>query len=110
MKQGEIWIADLNPVRGFEQKGMRPVVIISGNAMNENLGISIVCPLSSKVKNYAGCVVLDPDSNNKLDKKSEIISFQVRTIYQSRMSKKIGTISKEQIEKIKTGLNEILKY
>jgi len=46
MKQGEIWMADLNPVVGSEQQGIRPVVIISGNAMNNNLGISIVCPLN----------------------------------------------------------------
>ncbi|HBB93598.1 MAG TPA: transcription elongation factor GreAB, partial [Bacteroidales bacterium] len=39
MRQGEIWMADLNPVHGSEQQGIRPVVIISGNAMNDNLGV-----------------------------------------------------------------------
>jgi mRNA interferase MazF len=58
MKQREIWRADLNPVKGSEQKGIRPVVIISGNAMNDNLGICIICCLSLKIKNYAGCLVL----------------------------------------------------
>jgi len=110
MKQGEIWIADLNPVKGSEQRGQRPVVVISGNAMNDNLGISIVCPLTTKVKSLAGCVVLHPDAENGLDKESEIITFQLRTISQSRMTKKVGNISADQLEQIKTGLMEILTY
>jgi mRNA interferase MazF len=75
MKQREIWFADLNPVKGSEQRGIRPVVIVSGNAMNDNLGICIVCPLSSKIKNYAGCVILEKHVNLSLEKDSEIITF-----------------------------------
>ena len=110
MKQGEIWIADLNPVRGSEQRGQRPVVIISGDAMNDNLGISIICPLSSQIKHYAGCLVISPDGENGLDKESEIITFQVRTIAQSQMVRKIGVITAEQLENVKIGLIEILQY
>jgi mRNA interferase MazF len=54
MKQREIWVVDLNPVKGSEQKGIRPVVVISGNAMNDHLNIAIVCPLTTQIKNYAG--------------------------------------------------------
>lgn len=39
MKQCENWLVDLNPIKGSEQRGVRPVVIVSGNAMNDNLGI-----------------------------------------------------------------------
>jgi mRNA interferase MazF len=52
MRQGEIWYADLNPVKGSEQAGFRPVVILSGNLLNENLPIVIVAPLTTKIKNY----------------------------------------------------------
>ena len=110
MNQREIWLADLNPSVGSEQMGIRPVVIISGNAMNDNLGISIICPLSSKIKQYAGCLVLTPDSKNGLDLESEVISFQVRAISQSRLTRKIGEITIEQLEKLRIGLNEILRY
>jgi mRNA interferase MazF len=54
MKQREIWLADLNPVKGSEQYGVRPVIVISGNAMNDNLGIYIVCPLTRKLKTTPG--------------------------------------------------------
>ncbi len=103
-------MADLNPVLGSEQKGIRPVLIISGNSMNDNLGISIVCPLTSRIKNYAGCILLNPDVKNGLDQKSEIITFQVRTISHQRLRTKVGEVTAQQLKDIKTGLNEILIY
>jgi mRNA interferase MazF len=110
MKQRDICLADLNPVQGSEQSGIRPVVIISGNAMNDNLNICIVCPLSSNIKNFAGCVVLKKDSINMLDQDSEVITFQIRTISKSRLIKKIGTITSSQLNRILRGLNEIMTY
>lgn len=110
MKQRDIWLADLNPVKGSEQRGIRPVVIISGNAMNDNLNIAIICPLSSKIKHYAGCVVLQKDGQNGLSDDSEIITFQVRTIAQERLIKKLGQISEKELATIKSGLNDILTY
>jgi mRNA interferase MazF len=110
MKQGEIWMADLNPVKGSEQQGIHPVVIISGNAMNSNLGVSIVCPISSRIKNYAGCLVLPKDSVNGLEQDSEVITFQIRTIAHSRLSKQTGRITTAQLNLIKQGLGEILTY
>jgi mRNA interferase MazF len=74
------------------------------------LGISIVCPLTSKIKNYAGCLILNPDKENGLDQKSEIITFQIRTLSQQRLKTKIGEVTAQQLEDIKTGLNEILAY
>lgn len=110
MKQRDICLADLNPVQGSEQSGIRPVVIISGNAMNDNLNICIVCPLSSNIKNYAGCLVLQKDEVNHLDQDSEVLTFQIRTIAKSRLLKKIGTVSWPQFEDLLTGLQEILRY
>ncbi len=110
MKQGEIWMADLNPVEGSEQRGIRPVIIISGNSMNNNLGISIVCPLTSKVKNYAGCLVLAKDALNGLEQDSEVITFQIRTVSHARLIRKIGNITAKQMEQIQLGLREILRY
>lgn len=110
MKQREIWLADLNPVKGSEQKGVRPVVVVSGNAMNDHLGIAIVCPLSTKIKHYAGCLVIEKDVVNGLTQDSEVITFQIRTISQVRLISIIGEITKAQLEEIKKGLQEILTY
>ena len=75
MKQKEIHLADLNPTKGSEQQGIRPVVIISGDVMNNNLDVCIVCPLSTTIKHYAGCIFLPKNNINNLSNDSEIISF-----------------------------------
>ena len=110
LKQKDIYIADLNPIKGSEQRGIKPVVIISGNAMNDNLEICIVCPLSTSMKHYAGSVLIVKDKTNKLEKDSEAIAYQIRTISKERMLYKIGEISNSQLFEIKTKLNEVLTY
>jgi mRNA interferase MazF len=110
MKQGDIFWADLEPTIGQEQQGTRPVVIISGNALNRQLKIRIVCPISTQIKNLKGCVILNKDKINNLDTTSEVLSFQVRALSSERLRNKMGEITSEQLEMIKKGLAEILTY
>lgn len=110
MKQQEIWYANLDPIEGREQNGIRPVVIISGNNLNGHSDLKIVCPLSSQIKHYTGSLFLKKDDINKLTKDSEVLVFQVRTIDQSRLIKKIGKITEDQMKTIRFYLNEILNY
>ncbi len=108
MKQAEIWLADLEPVKGSEQGKTRPIVIISGNTMNTHFPVVIACPLSSTIKNYEGCVVVSKNKLNGLTVDSEIISFQVRTISKERLLKKLGEITNNQLNFVLNGLNDIL--
>jgi len=110
MKQREIWYADLNPSQGREQAGYRPVVIISGNVLNKYLDIVIACPLTTKIKNYKGNIVLQPDGQNGLSEPSEILVFHIRSLSKSRLVKKLGTITQNQLNEIRQGLQDILKY
>lgn len=110
MRQGEIWHTNLNPIKGSEQSGFRPVVIISGNLLNEHLKVVIACPLTTSVKNYKGNVVLQPDSKNQLTKASEILVFHIRSIAKERLVRKIGNITGNELALIKSGLNDILRY
>lgn len=110
MKQGDIYWAELNPVKGSEQSGKRPVLVISGNSMNEHLGVVITCPLSTALKSYPGSVLIPKNKQNGLSKDSEVITFQVRTVSKARLSKKIGKITKIQLQNVIRGLNEVLFY
>ncbi len=110
MRQSEIWYADLDPIRGSDQQGFRPVVIISGNLMNEYLNTVICCPLTTKIKKYKGNVVLQPDNNNKLQSPSEILTAHIRAVSKERLVRKIGKIKNEDLEEIKTALNDMLRY
>ena len=110
MKQGEIWYANLNPSKGSEQAGLRPVVILSGNLLNQHLNIVIVVPLTTKVKNYKGNPVLLPSKTNGLRIESEMLVFHIRSVSKDRLIKKLGTIEPDQLGlSIKT-LNDLLKY
>lgn len=110
MNQGEIWYALLNPVKGSEQAGRRPVVILSGNLMIKYLNVVIVCPLTTSVKKYKGNVVLKPNKTNGLKKPSEILVFHVRSVSKDRLSKCIGKVTAAELEEMKKGLGEMLKY
>ena len=110
MKQCEIWYANLNPGKGSEQQGFRPVVIISGNMLNQYLQVVIACPLTTKIKNYKGNLVLEPNDENGLSEKSEIMTFHIRSVSKDRLVKKIGRISEEQLKQLKVGLDDILRY
>lgn len=110
MKQGEIWYADLNPTQGSEQSGFRPVVVISGNLLNQYLNVVIVCPLTTKVKGYKGNVVLQPDTNNHLTQPSEILVFHIRSVSKERLVRKIGKIAPSELAHIKQGLDDMLRY
>lgn len=110
MKQGEIWQADLNPVKGSEQAGFRPVVILSGNLLNTHLPVVIAVPLTSRIKNYKGNPVLQPSITNGLSLKSEMLIFHIRSIAKDRLVKKVGEIEAAELTLATKTLNEILKY
>lgn len=110
MKQGEIWYADLKPAKGSKQQGYRPIVIISGNVLNTYLQIVIACPLTSRIKNYKGNIILSPDNQNGLAETSEVMVFHIRSISKARLVKKVGNITSTQLSQLKEGLNDILRY
>ncbi|MEZ4908311.1 MAG: type II toxin-antitoxin system PemK/MazF family toxin [Saprospiraceae bacterium] len=110
MKQGEIWLASLDPTIDSEQGGTRPVLIISGNAMNDNFSLVIICPITSKIKNFIGDIILEPDDENGLNEISEVMIFQIRSFSKNRLIKKIGIVQKSSMALLIQNLNKILKY
>jgi mRNA interferase MazF len=110
MRQGEIWYADLSPVKGSEQAGYRPVVILSGNLLNQHLPIVIVAPLTTKIKNYKGNPVIDPKKENGLKTKSELLVFHVRSVSRDRLIEKAGSVEKAELTLAIKTLNDILTY
>lgn len=110
MKQAEIWYANLNPTKGSEQAGMRPVVVLSGNLLNEYLNVVIVAPITTKIKRYKGNPILLPTRSNGLKNESEILVFHIRSISKSRLVKKLGKIERGELDLALKTLNEILRY
>jgi mRNA interferase MazF len=107
LRQGEIWNADLNPVKGSEQSAFRPVVIISGNLLNKYLNVVITVPLTTKIKNYQGNRVLHPNGTNGLKAKSEMMIFHIRSIAKQRLMEKAGAITSEELQRALDTLNDL---
>ncbi len=105
--QWNIFWADLNPVKGSEQAGKRPVLVISEEAVNQALPIvTIVCLTSLKPgrKVYPIEVLLDPKETN-LPQQSIVMAHQIRSISKERLAEKCGSIENEDCkDKIKKAI------
>jgi mRNA interferase MazF len=110
IRQRDIWQVFFDPGLGREQAGNRPAVVISGNTLNINLDVIIVCPITSRIHRFEGNPILEPSIENGLATDSEILIFHVRSISKNRFKKKIGEISNPELLHIKNTLNDLLKY
>ncbi|MEQ8908029.1 MAG: type II toxin-antitoxin system PemK/MazF family toxin [Vicingaceae bacterium] len=108
MQKGEIYLANLNPTKGSEKAGQRPVVIVSGNLLNQYAPVVWVCPLSSSIKYYHGDLILRPNKTNGLKQKSEVLIMHLRSISKGRLEKKLGQLSKSDLEELRRGIKEVL--
>ena len=105
--RGEIRWADLNPVRGHEQAGLRPVLILSHDVFNERSGTVISVALTSQPPR-AGFPLTLECSARSLPKRSWIKISQVRTLAAERIGRKIARASEEELAQVVEGLNEII--
>lgn len=110
MKQGDIYLAKLQPVEGQEQGGVRPVVIISGDSMNAEMSLCVCCPLTSQIKEFPTCPVINPSKSNGLELQSQVLTFQIRTLSKKRFVRRLGSIDQGILRKVVTGLIDTLQY
>ena len=105
--RGEIRWADLNPVRGQKQAGLRPVIIMSHDIFNERSGTVIAVAITSQSQKAGFPLTLELKSA-LLPKKSWIKISQIRTLSVERIGKVIGKASPEELIQVMEGLNEII--
>jgi mRNA interferase MazF len=105
--RGEIRWADLNPVRGSEQAGRRPVLILSHDVFNERSGTVIAAAITSQPQRAGFPLTLELRSRG-LPKQSWVKISQVRTLAVERIGGRIARRSAEEIDQVVDGLNEII--
>ena len=105
--RGEIRWADLNPARGREIAGKRPVLIISNDVFNDRSGTVIAMAITSHEPRAGFPLTLELGSK-RLPKRSWVKISQVRTLSAERIREKVGLASPEEIKQIVEGLSEII--
>lgn len=105
--RGEVRWADLNPVRGHEQAGLRPVLILSHDVFNERSGTVIAIALTSQPQRAGFPLTLELQAA-KLPKRSWVKISQIRTLSVERIGARLGRASPEEVSQVVEGLNEII--
>ena len=105
--RGDIRWADLNPTRGQEQSGLRPVLILSHDIFNERSGTVIAVAITSQPQRAGFPLTLELRSRD-LPKKSWVKISQIRTLAVERIGKRLGRATPEELAQVIEGLDEII--
>ena len=106
--RGDIRWAELNPVRGREQAGRRPVLVLSHDVFNERSGTVIAVALTSQ-EPRAGFPLTSELTTGRLPTRSWVKISQIRTLSTERIGKRIGRASQEELATVLEGLSEIIE-
>ncbi len=105
--RGDIRWADLNPARGREQSGRRPVLILSHDVFNERSGTVIAVALTSQ-EPRAGFPLTLALSSQELPKPSWVKISQIRTLSKERIGARVGHVASGELTQVIEGLDEII--
>ena len=105
--RGDVRWAELDPVRGHEQAGRRPVLVLSHDVFNDRSGTVIALALTSQEPRAGFPLTLESRAAG-LAKRSWIKISQIRTLSVDRLGARIARASEEELAKALDGLNEIL--
>ncbi|MBF2052768.1 MAG: type II toxin-antitoxin system PemK/MazF family toxin [Candidatus Sericytochromatia bacterium] len=109
MQQKEIWLINLDPTVGAEISKTRPAVILN----SDNVGVlplRLIAPITdykSHYKDVPWMLVLQPNAQNGLRKKSMVDLFQVRSVSIQRLHRKMGIITNQQFVRVQEALQHV---
>lgn len=112
MKRGEIWLVNLDPTLGSELRKTRPAIIVSSDEVGR-LPLKVIVPLTDWKDYYEQVpwmVRVEPTAQTQLSKRSAADCFQVRSVAQERLIRRIGQISEETLTKIVRGLGRVFEF
>ena len=107
IRQYDLWLANLNPAKGTEPGKTRPVVIIQTDELNAEHPSVIICPMTTNVHSDSEILRVHL-KKAQLDKTSDIMVDQIRSINKRRLIQKLGKLSPLQVQKLKRNLRIVL--
>ncbi len=109
MKQSEIWLIDLDPTQGAEIQKKRPAIIVNNNTLGK-LPLKVIVPITDWKTRYEiapWMVKIKPNTTNGLNKISSADCFQIRSVSEKRLIKKLGNIDQNTLLEIKEALKKV---
>ncbi len=107
-RRGEIWLADLDPTRGRERAGRRPVLVLSVDAFNSGpADLVIVVPLTTRIRGIRSHIGVDPPEGG-VRKPSAVLCEAVRSISKHRLVKPWGSLESHTIKTIEDCLRILM--
>lgn len=107
--RGEIWIADLNPTRGHEQAGRRPILIVSTDTFNHGpADLIIALPLTTSSRPYPLRVAIEPPAGG-LRARSYVLCDSVRSLSKGRLLERWGRVDDEAMEQVEDYLRVLME-
>jgi mRNA interferase MazF len=107
IRRGEIYWADLDPIRGREQGGLRPVLVLSHEAFNERSGTIIALAITSQPQR-AGFPLTQRLPEGLLPRQSWVKVSQIRTLSTERLGAPLGRLAEPEMNEIVSGLHQLI--
>ena len=106
--RGDVWRANLDPVRGHEQGRVRPVLVVSNNVFNRGPSeLVTVIPIANKFRPIRAYLRIESPEGG-LPQTSYIICDQIRTLSRDRLNKRFGTVSSKTLAEVGERLKFLL--
>lgn len=107
--RGEVWLADLNPTRGHEQAGRRPVLVVSEDLFNQGpAGLAIVLPMTSTVRDVPSHVPVAPPEGG-VKNRSAILCEGIRSVSVERLVVRWGAVDRGTMAAVEDRLRILLR-
>jgi mRNA interferase MazF len=107
--RGEVWLTDLNPTRGHEQAGRRPVLVVSEDLFNRGpAGLVIVLPMTSTLRNVPSHVPVDPPEGG-VKHRTAVLCEAVRSISSERLVVRWGAVDRPTMTAVEDRLRILLR-
>ena len=107
--RGDIYLADLNPTRGSEQGGIRPVIIVQNTNIDRFTRTVIVIPVTTNLRRskIPGTIMI-PSGEGGLNQESVALCYQIVVIDKERLQQKLGTLSPRYLQQLETAIRYTL--
>jgi len=101
VKRGEVWLANLDPTRGSEQAGSRPVLVFQNDSINRFTSTYLTIPLTTNLRRASlpSCVFI-PKGEGGLSSDSVALCHQLRVLDRTRLGRRLGELSDELMTEI----------